>query len=287
MCEVREVFTVITYNLWKTNGIPTAWDIRAPIVRRQLAKLRPYILLVQELAPKISLEISKALPQHAKVIENVKDEPGWDNEGNIFYDKRRFDCIQTKAFDIGQKEKDRRLFVSVLRCRETSINIIVSTAHFTWQGHKSECESSINVRKEQATRASDTLLKFSASLPYSSPILFGGDLNESFWPKRIFESKGFKDCFETLGLPVRPTHPTRPSLAHEERNADAALDWLFFWNPAETPQLRVLLSSVIKDMRGLSSDDSDEKRLLAVQPSDHMPVMSVFRLVSQKKVASQ
>ena len=178
--------------------------------------------------------------------------------------------------DIGMKEKDRRLFICVLRCFKTSVEVAVSTAHFTWQGHKSEYESGVNVRKEQAKRASICLLRNVSSMP----IIFGGDLNESFWPKRIFEKYGFKDCFETLGLPVRPTHPTRPSLAHEERNADSALDWIFFRNPESesSPQLRVLLSSVIKDMRGLSSDDPDEKKLLAVQPSDHMPVMSVFRL---------
>ena len=180
------------------------------------------------------------------------------------------------ACDIGQKEKDRRLFICVLECLKTSATVCVATAHFTWQGHKSEYESGVNVRKEQAERASNFLLGYVKR----QPVIFGGDLNESFWPKRIFEKKGFKDCFETLGLPVRPTHPTRPSLAHEERNADSALDWIFFRNPEEKtcPQLRVLLSSVIKDIRGLSSDDPDERKLLAVQPSDHMPVMSVFRL---------
>ncbi len=74
------MFTAMTYNLWKTNGVPTAWDVRAPIVERQLKKLRPDILMVQELHPKISATIFSALPRHRKVETNVKDVPGWDNE---------------------------------------------------------------------------------------------------------------------------------------------------------------------------------------------------------------
>ena len=83
---MSEVFTVITYNLWKTNGVPTAWNVRAPIVERQLKKLRPDILMVQELHPKISATIVKALPNHKKAATNVKDEPGWDNEVGLKYD---------------------------------------------------------------------------------------------------------------------------------------------------------------------------------------------------------
>ena len=54
MSKKSEVFTVMTYNLWKTNGAPTAWDVRAPIVKRQLQKLKPDVLLVQELHPEVS-----------------------------------------------------------------------------------------------------------------------------------------------------------------------------------------------------------------------------------------
>lgn len=228
----------------------------------------------------ISKTILQALPTHKPVATNIAKVPGWDNEGNIFYHANRFKLKDKTAIDIGQKEKDRRLFIAILVCIETNTEFMVSTAHFTWQGHVAEYETDMNVRKDQARRATEVL---SECNPMSIPVIFGGDLNESFWPKRIFENSDFKDCFEALGLPVRPTHPTRPSLAHEERNADAALDWLFFWNDPDDDEgkrseLKVLLSTVIKDMRGLSSDDPDERKLLAVQPSDHMPVMAVFRL---------
>ena len=79
-----------------------------------------------------------------------------------------------------------------------------------------------------------------------------------------------------MGLPAQPTHPTRPSVAHEERNADQALDWLFC-NGGST-SAKVVLCSVIKDMCALSSDDDDERQVMGVQPSDHMPVMAVYRL---------
>ena len=57
-----------------------------PGVERQLKKLRPDILMVQELHPKISATIVKALPNHKKAATNVKDEPGWDNEVGLKYD---------------------------------------------------------------------------------------------------------------------------------------------------------------------------------------------------------
>ena len=54
---------------------------------------------------------------------------------------------------------------------------------------------------------------------------FGGDLNESFWPRKILREAGFDDCFSALRLPSQPTHPTRPCVAHEEINPDQAMDY--------------------------------------------------------------
>lgn len=117
---------------------------------------------------------------------------------------------------------------------------------------------------------------------------------------------GFCDCFSALGLPCRPTHPCRPTLAAEDQHADQALDWLFARGGlgptsglAESDDscstgggssggsgysacsVRALAASVVRDSAGLSSSDPQERRVLAVQPSDHAPVLAVYRVQVQ------
>lgn len=77
-----------------------------------------------------------------------------------------------------------------------------------------------------------------------------------------------------MNLPAVPTHPTRPSVAHEEQNADSALDWLF----ARGNNVRTVLAATINGSCALSTDNDDETQVLAVVPSDHMPVMAVYRV---------
>ena len=43
---------------------------------------------------------------------------------------------------------------------------------------------------------------------------------------------------------------------------------------------RPLLASVVRDSVGLSSENPDERGVLSVQPSDHAPVLAVYRCSS-------
>ena len=267
--QVSATFSLMTYNLWKTNGEPTAWTVRRPILLRQLRRLNPDVMFAQELCPKISSCVIEALPGHHQVKDN--DLQGWAQEGNIFWRASLFQELDHGAVDIGQAEKHRRLFWVKLIHRETDRKALFATAHFSWRATHEECVSDVNVRKAQARRTAEALMRLQGDC---HAIFFGGDLNESFWPLRILQQAGFIDCFAALSLPVRATHPTRPVLAHEEVNADAALDWLFY----KGDRVQVLLSAVINCMTGLSSDDPDESQVLSIQPSDHMPVMSVLRI---------
>lgn len=313
-------FTLMTYNLWKSKGKPTSWKERRPILLRQLQKLDPDVMLVQELCPEIHSCIVEALPNHSFVTDT--DVPGWSCEGNIYYRSSMFAEVEHGAEDIAQEEEHRRLFWLRLclvngeeeKRKKDGHTVLFSTAHYTWQGHPKECESDVNLRKTQArntVRALESVTAATTTPPTSMNkdqggeggeeagrrkecIFFGGDLNESFWPKRIMESAGFIDCFSSLGLPCVPTHPNRSSLAHEEINADSALDWLFHRSSSSSesesesesasidtkngPTVRPLLASVIKNMCGLSSDDPHERNKLAIVPSDHCPVLSVYRI---------
>lgn len=253
---------------------------------RQLEVLNPDVLLVQELHPLIMQCILKALPEHACVQD---DFLGWTQEGNIFFRKSMFTEVSHGCMDIGQCEPNRRLFWARLECAQSHKKALFATAHFTWQGHPAECESDVNLRKAQARKTAAALDSLQSE---DEPCFFGGDLNEGYWPKRVLSEAGFVDCFSALQFPCLATHPTRPSVAHEEHNADHALDWLFARSGCAgehrakrqctnvvggTRGLRPMLASVIRDMCALSSSDKAEMHVLAVQPSDHCPVMAVYR----------
>lgn len=238
---------------------------------------------MQELHPLIAECILEALPGHRCIVPKGDAavegdcEQGWRHEGNIFYRQRMFSLSAYGAVDIGQEEELRRLFYARLTCAGTNGHtILVSTAHFTWQGHAAERRSDINLRKAQARR---TVAALDAVQLASEPCFFGGDLNEGYWPRIILHGANFVDPFSYLHLPCRPTHPTRPSVAYEEKNTDATLDWLFCRQGTDASiEARSLLASVVQDMVGLSSDNPDDGQLLSVQPSDHCPVLAVYRL---------
>ena len=180
--------------------------------------------------------------------------------------------------DIGQESQQRRLFWRRLApTRYPSRPMLFATAHYTWRGAGTEVESGVNLRRAEAKRTLHALNRLQQEQG-GGACFFGGDLNESFWPRRVLHTGGFQDCFRSLHLPAAPTHPARPCVAREENNADCCLDWLFArgWssNPgpfssassprekssAEQPptrtddcSVRPILSSVIKDMIGLSS----------------------------------
>jgi hypothetical protein len=99
------------------------------------------------------------------------------------------------------------------------------------------------------------------------PCVFGGDLNEAYWPRRILKAAGFADCFGALGLAGSSTHPWRPSIPEEDELADGALDWLFH-NGERHGGIRPTLAAVIKPVAG-----STASAFSACAASDHYPVM--------------
>lgn len=175
---------------------------------RQLRQLDPDVLLVQELCPEIAACVLEALPGHNCIDASSRHKPdlgndidgrnqkdghdtglfeGWLQEGNIFYRSSRFSLVQWGAEHIEQEEPLRRLFWARLQPRALASphTLLLSTAHFTWQGHPRECSSDLNLRKRQARLAAAALDRLQS--PCDLACFLGGDLNESFWPKRIME----------------------------------------------------------------------------------------------------
>ena len=130
-------FSVMTYNLWKTDGEPTSFGLRRPILLRQLAHLQPDVMMVQELHPKLTEMVNEALPHHRSVGDPRDPTPaltekGWVCEGNIFWRKSLFTEVEHGALDIGQQEPDRRLFwVRLMPMGGDTRTLLFATAHFT------------------------------------------------------------------------------------------------------------------------------------------------------------
>ena len=213
----------------------------------------------RKLHPLLHDTVLEALSTHAFVQDDFE---GWQSEGNIYWDSNKFNLMQYGMIDIGIVQPLRRLWWALLRYNNTSDQILVATAHYTWEGHVEERKSDINVRKQQAHRTvaalHDLKIKFGNT---QLPILFMGDLNENYHPRRILHEAGFVDCFAELRLPVPITHPQRPSAPHEDILGDVTLDWIM-----QNKYARPILANVIKNM--LSSN--------GYVVSDHCPVMCMY-----------
>ena len=207
------------------------------------------------------------MPSHAYVKD---DFTGWQNEGNIYWNSNLFDMVEYGVSDVGMMEPLRRLFWVLLKIKTSeSISnqqILVSTAHFTWEGHVQECKTDVNLRKQQAQRTVTTLddLQQRFGDPHLA-VLFMGDLNEGFHPKRILREAGFIDCFSALRLPCLPTHPQRPSSPEEEVLCDSTLDWIMQNNYA-----RPILANVLRNLLCTGG----------YSVSDHCPVMCMYEIGS-------
>ena len=267
--------SVMTFNMWKVNNYPANWSHRRLPIFECLSTFTPDILCVQELHPLFHDVIIEALSSHAYVKD---DFPGWYNESNIYWNSNLFDMIEYGIGDIGMMEPLRRLFWVLLKFKTpvqaidekhqaNSIitrQVLVATAHYTWEGHGDERTTTINLRKKQAQRTvtilNDLISKFGDA---HLAVLFMGDLNENFHPRRILREAGFIDCFSALRLPSFATHPQRPSLPHEDMLGDCALDWVVQNNYA-----RPILANVLKDLLCTGGHSV----------SDHCPVMCIYEI---------
>jgi endonuclease/exonuclease/phosphatase family metal-dependent hydrolase len=269
--------SVMTFNMWQVGDYPGNWPQRRLPILECLTTFTPDILCVQELHSLFHEVIVDALSTHAYVQD---DFPGWRYESNIYWNSNVFDMVEYGIVDIGMIEPLRRLFWVLLKIKtpEKSIQeqdqsnnkntwqILVATAHYTWEGNEEECRTYVNLRKQQAQRTAAALhdLQSKCDDPHLA-VLFMGDLNESFHPRRILREAGFIDCFSALRLPSLPTHPQRPSAPEEDILGDVSLDWIMQNNYA-----RPILANVIRNMITTGG----------YSVSDHCPVMCIYEIGS-------
>ncbi|CAF1189995.1 unnamed protein product [Rotaria sordida] len=203
----------MTFNMCKTDGYPINWPQRRLQIIECMTAFTPDIRCIQELHPLLHDTLIEALPTHAFIQD---DFSGWQYEGNIYWNSNTFNMLEYGMVDMvstNQNEQQRQLFVA--------------TAHYTWEGHGEERKTGINLRKQQ-TRCTVTALEDLIG-KFNNPhlvVLFMGDLNENYHPRRILREAGYVDCFAELRLPTPITHPERSSEPKEDIQVGTTLDWI-------------------------------------------------------------
>ncbi|CAF3679151.1 unnamed protein product [Rotaria sp. Silwood1] len=261
--------------MWRVSNYPGNWPHRRLPLLECLTTFTPDILCVQELHPLFHDLIVEALPSHAYIKD---DFAGWQNESNIYWNGNLFDIVEYGIVDIGMKEPLRRLFWVLLKVKTLKLTteeqmksekiitqqILIATAHYTWEGHAEEHTTNINLRQQQAQRTATALHALQSKFgdPHLA-MLFMGDLNENFHPRRILHEAGFIDCFSALRLPCLPTHPQRPSTPKEDFLGDCPLDWITQNNYA-----RPILANVLRNLICTGG----------YSVSDHCPKSTIFNL---------
>jgi len=105
-------------------------------------------------------------------------------------------------------------------------------------------KTDINLRKQQARRTVIALQDLTAK--FDNPhlaVLFMGDLNENYNPRRILREAGFVDCFAELRLPTPVTHPQRPSEPKEDIQVETTWDWIM-----QNKYARPILASALRNL---------------------------------------
>lgn len=235
-------FVATTYNLWA--GV--RWPERAEPLREYLRLARPDVLCVQELRQHSADLIDQELSQHARVDDAFE---GWVAEGNIYWSTDLFELDEYGTEQIGLASL-RRLFW--VRLRSGDQTVLVSTAHYTYQGNERERTEGVSPRLEQARRTVASLQRLARN---GEPVLFMGDLNDTTNAIRILREAGYRDSFTTCGSPLQPTHPARPTA----EGLPQVLDWQFHRGP-----IRAMNSHV----GGYFLGD--------LAPSDHKPVVATY-----------
>ncbi|CAF4384107.1 unnamed protein product [Rotaria sp. Silwood2] len=264
--------SVMTFNMCKTDGYPINWPQRRLPIIECLTTYTPDILCVQELHPLLHDAIVESLPSHVFVQD---DFPGWQSEGNIYWNSNMFKMMEYGMVDIGIMEPLRRLFWVRLavktftnenneQSQSNKKELIVATAHYTWEGHEEERKTDVNLRKQQTRRTVTALQDLTAK--FSNPhlaVLFMGDLNENYHPRRILREAGFVDCFAELRLPTPITHPQRPSEPKEDIQVGTTLDWIM-----QNQYARPILANALQNVFCTGG----------YSVSDHCPVMCIYEI---------
>jgi exonuclease III len=245
--------SIVTYNLWNVER----WPAREAALRQFVQTFRPDLLCLQELRAETQTCLDAAMPQHTRVHDDL---PGWTCEGNIYWHRTLFQEVEHGAEDVGMLEAHRRLFWVRLQPTSCQHTLLVSTAHFTYQGHPQEMKTGLSPRFAQTRHTIATLQRLVRD---NEPALFVGDLNDPVIPVRLLHEAGYTSCFAALGMQCPPTFPCYPTanVAPGAHVTNQTIDWI-----VANRHARVVAAQVPHYYLG------------DVAPSDHWPVLAVYEI---------
>jgi endonuclease/exonuclease/phosphatase family metal-dependent hydrolase len=245
--------SLVTYNLWNTER----WPLRAPALRQFADIFRPDVLCLQELRAETQAYLDTVMPRHTRIHDTF---PGWTCEGNIYWHRGLFREVDHGAEDVGILEVHRRLFWVRLQPMDHQRTILVSTAHFTYQGHPQEIETGVSPRLAQVRR---TIAVLQRLVRDDEPAWFMGDLNDPALPVQMLHEAGYMSCFAALGVQCPPTFPCYPTanVASGARVTNQTIDWI-----VANRHTRVIAAQVPHCYSG------------DIAPSDHWPVLAVYEI---------
>jgi endonuclease/exonuclease/phosphatase (EEP) superfamily protein YafD len=183
---------------------------------------------------------------------------GWTREGNIYWLDSMFELVEYGAeviAKLNETNQFRRLFWVRLRARDNGPTLLVSTAHYTYQGHPNERATGQSPRLEQAHQTLEILKRVARP---NEPVIFMGDLNDPVNALRMLRDGGLRESCESLGIIPQITHPSFPT-THSK--TVQVLDWQFHRGPLH------VMSSEVRDFF-----------LEDLSPSDHKPLTVTYGL---------
>lgn len=248
-----------THNLWGDHHAAERVDaMRALYTRRA-----PDLLATQETRAWSRDLLDEVMPGHDRVRD---DFPGWEVQGNLWWDRELFGEVAHGAEDVGIHDAHARLFWVRLRVAGGEGTILWTTAHLSYSGNAVEVETGVNQRTLQARRVVEQL--DALALP-DEPVFFASDTNAIATAIWEIGNAGYLDSFSALNRQAPPTHPVVPNPFRETvgtpkspiASPHKTIDYIFFRGP-----VRARSAEVVEFFdRGIA-------------PSDHYPVASTFAL---------
>lgn len=227
------------------------WPDRHDAVVGLLRSRRPDILALQEVRRDTLQLVTDTLQEHERVHS---DFAGWEQEGNISWNRLLFAYEAHGAEPVGQFEELRRLFW--VRLRPVGLQtspLVVGCVHYSYPDYPDESLGRANPRVDQAKQTVDALDRVAGG----GPCLLMGDLNDYRHPLRILVEGGFQHAAGALAVTLKPTHPAFPTAW----DTPQVIDWQLHRGP-----LRPLCTEVVDHFTG------------DLAPSDHKPLVTVYAL---------
>ncbi|HPZ48940.1 MAG TPA: hypothetical protein PLA44_03665 [Propionibacteriaceae bacterium] len=251
-------FSAMTYNLWGETFLAR----RLEAVRALFTLRPPDLLATQELTPTLRAALDEVLPTHARVHD---DHPGWSTQSNLWWRTAMFELVDHGWRDVGIISPHAGLFWVRLRplAPASPPEIVVSTAHLTYQRHPDELADLSNRRVPQARRIVAALDEIAGD----APVIFTADFNDIAPAHLVFGQAGYLDSYTALARNLPATHPLPGASSMEG-----------VWSP-NSP-----IAGVRKGIDALFSRGPLVARLSEVVefhhdgqiPSDHAPVTTMY-----------